>query len=338
MQAGIIHAPTSGRAHRASRYAKVDQLIEWCRRRDTLRVGLRVDGEPHVVEWPVDFSGYHIPERAPPEPLRLFQGGEIPGAGRLHAHLRDSDLDLLAYYTCGTRQYLQNCQDRMDWFFYLDHHVDGPHTPEAERGRAVGDLLAGLEAPGHGSRLEWVNAVLSLLQEVVGQLERDGLDTSAIRHATRGYFASFLHEHDAALPLEAYLENRLHSIGVAPELEFCFAYQGLTLSAAERGQAARIQRLASFLVALQNDTCSLFKEQGEPGHLNLKTYFPQARRFVSFVTGAYRAHYASFLALRPERPGALECFWQVCHDWLRGSLVWHLTSRRYGQGQFHLLP
>lgn len=326
-----------GAARHDPRYTAISRLIERFRNRDELTFTLRVDEVRHRIQWPIDFSEYHVTDRPRPRPLQIFNRVELPGADLLRAHLLRSDLELLAYYTCDSERYLQNCQDRMDWFFYLDYHVDGPATPQREREEAVGDLLAWLDQPQRRSRLQWVNNVTTMLGALVEVLERDGLDTRALLHDTRGYVQAFLREYDDTLSLEGYLENRASSIGVKPEVEFCFAYLGQPLTLVERGRAHMMKHLASYLITLHNDACSQLKEQGlENGHVNLKAFFPKSHEFVAFLNDTYRDIYSAFLALRPRRPGALENFWKVCHHWLCGSLVWHLTSRRYDLGQMEI--
>jgi hypothetical protein len=325
---------------RDSRYAHVDALIGKLRGRDRVTFDIQVDGLRHRVEWPLDFSEYHVIASTSPASLHLSTRGHFPELEVLRSHLLHSDLDLLTYYTCssGSARHLQNSQDRMDWFFALDYFVDGPEMPLELREEVVRDLTAWLEDRSHRSRLTWVNSLNSMLRVVLEDIERDGLDTSLIVRDTRGYFEGFLLEFDRTVPLERYLENRARTIGMRPEVESCFAYLGRPLPLQERGQAERMKELAAYRVALQNDALSLCKEEGqEQGHLHLKTYFPDSREYVSFLTGFYQARYADFLAQRPRRPGPLEDLWRVCYQWICGSLVWHLTSRRYNLGQFDIL-
>jgi hypothetical protein len=319
------------------RYVENELLIARLRGRDTLTFSLLVDGLRHQIEWPIDFSEYRVLDRPHPIPLQIFSRLGLSGAETLRPHLLRSDLDLLAYYACDTSQYLQNCQDRMDWFFYLDYHVDRPGTPQQEREEAVSDLLAWFDKPNRHSRLRWVNHVTTMLQELVGELKRDGLDTTALLHDARGYMKALIHEYDSTLSLDGYMENRASAIGVKPEVEFCFAYLGQSLPVAERGRAYMMKHLASYLVTLYNDTCSQMKEQDlEQGHVNLKTFLPKSTEYVSFLNETYRDVYSAFRALRPQSPGVLENYWKVCHQWVCGGLVWHLTSRRYNQGQMEI--
>ncbi|WNG25124.1 hypothetical protein F0U62_14690 [Cystobacter fuscus] len=60
-------------------------------------------------------------------------------------------------------------------------------------------------------------------------------------------------------------------------------------------------------------------------------------RYVSFAKDFYAARFGEFLAMRPRGPGPLEALWKMCDQWISGSLLWHLTSRRYDLGQFQLL-
>ncbi|HYO70487.1 MAG TPA: terpene synthase family protein, partial [Archangium sp.] len=315
-----------------SRYAHVDALIGKLRGRDRVAFDLQVDGLRHRVEWPLDFSEYRVIASTSPVSLHLSSRGHFPELEMLRSHLLHSDLDLLTYYTCSTSsaRYLQNSQDRMDWFFALDYFVDGPEMPLELRQEVVRELTTWLEDRRHRSRLPWVNSLNAMLRVVLEDMEHDGLDTSLVVQATRRYFEGFLLEFDKTVPLERYLENRSRTIGMGPEVESCFAYLGRRLPLQERGPAERIKELAAHLVALQNDALSLRKEEDqEQGHLHLKTYFPDSREYVSFLRGFYQARYADFLAQRPRSPGPLEDLWWVCYQWICGSLVWHLTSRRY---------
>jgi hypothetical protein len=323
-----------------SRYARVDALIEKLRHRDRVTFDIQVDGLRHRVEWPLDFSEYRVIASKTPDSLHLSTRGHFPELEVLRSHLSHGDFDLLTYYTCSTSsaRYLQNSQDRMDWFFALDYFVDGQEMPLEVRQEVVRDLTAWLEDRSHRSRLPWVNSLNAMLRVILEDMERDGLETAHVVQALRGYFEGFLLEFDRTVPLERYLENRARTIGMGPEVESCFAYLGRPLPPQDRGPAERMKELAAHLVALQNDALSLSKEESEEqGHLRLKTYFPDSREYVLFLTGFYQARYADFLAQRPQSPGPLEDLWKVCYQWICGSLVWHLTSRRYNQGQFTIL-
>lgn len=298
---------------------------------------IQVGSARHRVEWPLDFSEYRVIPSRYPAPLKLCERLRLPEVEVLRSHLLGSDLDVLAYYICNSDRYLQNCQDRMDWFFALDYHVDGPSTPPAQREEVVRDLVTWLSDRSHLSRFPWLNNVNAMYQAILEELERDGLDTSRIIRDAGDYFRGFLLEFDAGLPLEGYLENRSHTIGMREEIEFCFAYLGRPLPREEHGAASQMKDCSAHLVALQNDALSQHKEEkNEEGHLHVKTYFPDSREYVSFLNRAYRDQYEIFLALRPSQPGPLEDLWQTCHQWICGSLVWHLTSRRYDQGQYEL--
>ena len=334
------HQPLLRAVPHDSRYLNIDGLIEQLWGRDRVTIDIQVDGLRHRVEWPLDFSEYRVIASAHPVPLLLCTRGRFPELEVLRSHLLHSDLDLLAYYTCTTRsaRYLQNSQDRTDWFFALDYFVDGPAIPQELREEVVRDLTAWIENRSHRSRLPWVNTLNSMLRIILEDIERDGLDTSRIARDMRGYFEGFLLEFDRKVPLERYLENRVRTVGMRPEVESCFAYVGKPLPLQERDQAERMKELAALLVALQNDTLSLHKEESqEQGHLHLKSYFPDSRKYVSFLTDFYQAQYTDFMAQRPRRPGPLEDLWTICHQWICGSLVWHLTSRRYNLGQFEIL-
>jgi hypothetical protein len=323
-----------------SRYVHLNGLIEQLQMRDRVTFDLQVDGLRHRVDWPLDFSEYQVIASTYPIPMQLRTRGHFPEFEVLDSHLLHSDLDLLTYYTCScsSARYLQNSQDRMDWFFALDYFVDRPGMSQELREDVVRDLIAWLADRSHLSRLPWVNTLNAMLRVVLEDIEHDGLDTSSIVRDTRGYFEGFLLEFDRTVSLERYLENRSRTIGMRPEIEFCFAYLGRSLPLQERGPAERIKELSAYLVALHNDTLSQSKEEGqEEGHLHLKSYFPDSRKYVSFLTDFYQARYADFMAQRPRSPGPLEDLWKTCHQWICGSLVWHLTSRRYNLGQFKIL-
>jgi hypothetical protein len=322
------------------RYKYIDWLIEQLQWRSSVAFAIQVDGLSHRVEWPLDFSEYHVIASPYPVPLHFCTRGHFPEVEVLRSHLLHSDLDLLTYYTCScsSAKYLQNSQDRMDWFFALDFYVDGPATPPALREGVVRDLTAWIDDRSHRSRIPWVNTLNDVLQLLLEDIERDGIDTAEIRRDTRGYFEGFLLEFHRDVPLERYLENRAFTIGMRPEIAFCFAYLGRPLPFEERVPAERMKELAAYIVALQNDTLSQRKEEDqERGHLHLKAYFPDSRKYVSFVDRIYRDKYMALMALRPARPGPLQDLWNVCYQWICGSLVWHLTSRRYNQGQFEIL-
>jgi hypothetical protein len=337
-------ATTQSQAHlplapQDSRYVYVNDLIEKLRQRDKVTYDLQVDGLRHRIEWPIDFSEYRVIASTYPVSLHLATRGHFPELEQLRSHMLQGDFDLLTYYTCSTRsaRYLQNSQDRMDWFFALDSFVDGPAMPPELREEVVRDLFTWLEDRNHRSPLPWVNTLNAMLRVILEDIERDGIDTSLIVRDTRGYFEGFLLEFNPTVPLERYLENRALTIGMRPEVEFCFAYSGMTLSPPERAVAERMKDLSAYLVALQNDALSLRKEEDqEQGHLHLKSYFPDSRNYVSALTGLYRARYDDLMALRPGRPGPLEELWKICRQWICGSLVWHLTSPRYNLGQFEI--
>jgi hypothetical protein len=323
------------------RYAYIDELIQKLGRKDKIVFDIQVDGSRHRVDWPLDFSEYRVIASTYPVALGLSERGHFPELEQLRPHLLHGDLDLLTYFTSSTDSplFLQNSQDRMDWFFALDYFVDGSSVPPEQREEVVRDLSAWLDDRHHLSRLPWVNTLNALLRIVLEDLEREGLDTSLLVRDTRGYFEGFLLEFDQKIALERYLENRALTIGMRPELEFCFAYLGRPLAAHERDAAERMKHAAADLVALQNDVLSLCKEEAqEQEHLRLKSFFPVSRKYVSFLNAFYQARFTSFLAMRPSGPGPLEEFWKVCSQWISGSLVWHLTSRRYNLGQFEILP
>jgi Terpene synthase family 2, C-terminal metal binding len=323
-----------------SRYTHINGLIAQLEKRDRVTFDIQVDGLRHRIDWSLDFSEYQIIASRYPIPMHLSTRGNFPEFEVLRSHLLHSDLDLLTYYTCSTSsaRYLQNSQDRMDWFFALDYFVDRPAISQELREDVVRELTTWLDDRSYRSQLPWVNTLNALLQVVLEDIERDGLDTSRIVRDTRGYFEGFLLEFDRTVSLERYLENRTRTIGMRPEVEFCFAYLGRSLPLQEQAAAERLKELAAHLVALHNDALSLAKEENqEEGHLHLKAYFPDSRKYVSFLTDFYQARYADFMALRPRHPGPLEDLWTVCHQWICGSLVWHLTSRRYNLGQFEIL-
>lgn len=323
-----------------TRYQRVDSLIETLKRRDSVAYALQVDGARHRIEWPVDFSAYQVLASTTPVSLGLATRGDFPELERLRPHLLRGGFDLLTYYTCSTRsvRYLQNSQDRMDWFFALDAFVDGQDLSAEQRTDVVRDLCAWLGDRGHQSQTRWVNTLNAMLRVILEDLEGDGIDTSRLIQDTRGYFEGFLLEFDPTVTLPRYLENRALTIGMRPEVEFCFAYSGLTLSPEERRVGERMKELAAHLVALQNDALSQSKEEAqEQGHLNLKAYFPEPQPYVEALNGLYRTRYDALRSLRPGRPGPLEVLWNICAQWVCGSLVWHLTTPRYDLGQFELL-
>ncbi|EPX58645.1 hypothetical protein D187_003843 [Cystobacter fuscus DSM 2262] len=332
--------PNLGVIRRDPRYARIDALIQTLSERNEAVFDIQVDGTRHRIAWPIDFSNYRVIASTYPVSLDLSRRGHFPALEKLRAHLLQGDFDLLTYYTCSTvsPSYLQNSQDRMDWFFALDYFVDGSSVPPELREAVVRDLSAWLEDRRHVSRLPWVNMISALLRIVLEDIEREGLDTSRIVREIRGYYEGFLLEFDKQVPLSRYLENRSMTIGMRPELEFCFAYLGRPLPARHRDAAERMKHAAADLVALQNDVLSLRKEEEqEQEHLRLKSYFPLGHEYVSFAKDFYAARFGDFLAMRPRAPGPLEALWKVCDQWISGSLLWHLTSPRYDLGQFQLL-
>ncbi|WP_199243278.1 terpene synthase family protein [Vitiosangium sp. GDMCC 1.1324] len=322
------------------RYARIDELLQKLARTDEVVFDIQVDGSRHRLEWPVDFSGYRVIASTYPVSLELSGRGHFPELEKLRSHMLQGDFDLLTYFTCSTDSplYLQNSQNRMDWFFALDSFVDGPSVPPELREEVVCDLSTWLDDRRHVSRLPWVNMISALLRIVLEDIEREGLDTSLIVREIRGYYEGFLLEFDQKVSLQRYLENRSMTIGMRPELEFCFAYLDRPRPAHERDVAERMKHAAADLVALQNDVLSLCKEEAqEQEHLRLKSYFPVSHDYVSFVNDFYRARFGDFLAMRPRSPGTLEELWKMCAQWISGSLLWHLTSRRYNLGQFEIL-
>jgi hypothetical protein len=322
------------------RYARVDALVQTLSGRNEAVFDIQVDGTRHRIAWPIDFSNYRVIASTYPVSLDLSKRGRFPELERLRAHLLQGDFDLLTYYTCSTVSplYLQNSQDRMDWFFALDYFVDGSSVPPELREAVVRDLSAWLEDRRHVSPLPWVNMICALLRVILEDIERVGLDTSRIVREIRGYYDGFLLEFDKQVPLQRYLDNRGMTIGMRPELEFCFAYLGKPLPEHDRDAAERMKHVAADLVALQNDVLSLRKEEEqEQEHLRLKSYFPVSHEYVSFAKDFYAARFGEFLAMRPRIPGPLEALWKMCGQWISGSLLWHLTSRRYDLGQFQIL-
>ncbi len=322
------------------RYARLDQLIERLRRRNHVAFALSVGGKQHRVEWPIDFSEYHIMASQYPESLHFTRRGRFPEVEVLREHLLLGDFDLLTYYTCSCRspKYLQNSQDRMDWFFALDYYVDGPSTPPDLREEVVRDLISWVDDRAHRSRVPWLNSLNAVLGLILEDIEQDGIDTAEIQQDLRDYYQGFLVEFNPSLPLERYLENRSFTDGMRPEVAFCFAYLGQSLLPQERTAADKLKELSAYLIALHNDAVSQRKEElNEQGHLNLKVYFPDSQEYVSFLCKLYQEKYDTFMSLRPEYPGALQELWKVCYQWLCGSVVWHLTSRRYDLGQFRFL-
>lgn len=335
-----IYQPHLPATTRDPRYVLLDRFIEQLRRMDSVKFAIQVDGRRHQVVWPLDFSEYRIIASQYPIPLHFCTRGHFPEVESIRSHLLGSDLDLLTYYTgsCDSARYLQNSQDRMDWFFALDYYVDGSATPPELRAKVVRDLIAWTLDRCYRSRIPWVNTLNAVLRLIVEDIEEDGVDTTEILQDTRGYFEGFLLEFHRTLPLARYLENRAFTIGMRPEIAYCFAYLGRPLPIEARSAAERMKELAAYIVALQNDMLSLRKEEGqEQGHLNLKAYFPDSRKYVSFLSQIYQEKYAALMALRPGRAGPLEDLWKVCYQWICGSLVWHLTSRRYDLGQFEIL-
>lgn len=323
-----------------SRYSQIDWLIEQFHGKSSVTLELLMGQTPHQVKWPLDFSEYRVIAGQRPVSLHFCQRGYFPEVEVLRSHLLHSDLDLLTYYTCScsSARYLQNSQDRMDWFFALDYYVDGPATPPELREEVVHHLMAWIADRSHRSRIPWVNTLNSVLQLILDDIERDGIDTAEILRDTSGYYEGFLLEFHQTLPLELYLENRAFTIGMRPEIAFCFSYLGKSLPANSQAPAEKMKELAAYLVAIQNDTLSQHKEERqEQGHLNLKAYFPDSQEYVSFLSQIYEEKYGAFVALRPSAPGPLEDLWKVCYQWVCGSLVWHLSSRRYDMGQFQIL-
>ena len=320
-------------------YERCRRLIAQLRGRTVLSFSLQVDGARHLIEWPVEFSEYRDVTAAPPVPLGCCSRAHLPELELLRRHLEQGDIALLTYFTNSSSRYLQNSEDRMEWFFALDAYVDRPELPPEARPEIVRDLITWLGNRRHRSVFPWVNTLNTLLRALLEELEDDGLDTSGCVRDIRDYYGGLLREFDPGLSLRRYLENRAETIGMRPEFEFCFAYLGKRVPPAARNLVELMKENTAHLVALQNDVLSLSKEERqEQGHLNLKTYFPDDRNYISFVRQAYQDRFAAFQVLRPTRPGPLQDAWHICNQWLCGSLVWHLTSRRYDLGQFEILP
>lgn len=333
------------RAHRKSspddlRYAQLEHFVERLRGRSSLSIGLKVGDRRYPLVWPIDFSDYRI--LAGPSQAGAHGGHRerIADIERLCLHLARSDLDLLTYCTAvsSSTGYLQDSRTRMEWFFAVDYHVDGPATPPALREEVVRDLTGWIADRSRRSRIPWINGLCAGLQLILEDLEQRGIDTSEIRRELSGYFNAFLLEFDGSLSLERYLENRSFSVGMRPVLAFCFAYLRAPLPPGEAEKAERMKDLTAYLVAFQNDAVSQRREERqEQGHLNLKAYFPDDPLYVAFLSRIYRDRFEAFMACRPARPGPLEDAWRVCYQWICGGLVWHLTTRRYDAGQLEIM-
>jgi hypothetical protein len=323
------------------RYDIIDRLLEAARGKGTLTTSVLIDDEYHRVDWPIDFSDYQVTRRPRPSPQRLFrsEGYVDPEAIELIGkYLHACDFDTLTYYTIGPGEYLQNTQDRNDWFFYIDYFHDSDRTSPEEADAAVRDMIAWTYDRSHRSRIQWVNNANAMLRQILAELEKDGVDTTAIVENTRYYYEGLFRESDAGMTLQGYLENRRKSCGMYPEVEYCFAYTGRRLQPEERGRAHMMKECAAAIIGLQNDTCSLWKERNEPGHISLRSYCQTPRQFLTLVTSTYQAQLESFHRIKPEPSDvALAEYWDVCNRWICGSLLWHITTRRYNRGNI-ILP
>ncbi|MBM3226126.1 MAG: hypothetical protein FJZ47_20350 [Candidatus Tectomicrobia bacterium] len=102
-----------------------------------------------------------------------------------------------------------------------------------------------------------------------------------------------------------------------------------------------MKQYTAALIALQNDTYSLRKEQDEPDHLSLRHYYQTTpEQFLSAVVQTYDETLQAFVRMQPPAQTALRTYWNVCNQWICGSLLWHLTSKRYNPGHsaFALAP
>lgn len=320
----------------SERFDVIDRLVDLCRNQNTLNVNILIDDTFHSIDWPVDFSEYETPQRPRPSPQQLFRNGDYldPESVQLIGkYLHACDFDTLTYYTIGPAEFLQNTQNRNDWFFYIDYFLDSQRSSLADSAAAVSDMIAWTYDRRHQSQFRWVNNANAMLLHVLEELEESQIDTALIIENTRYYYEGLLHENDSAMTLQSYLENRAKSCGMYPEVEYCFSYTRDRIKPAEFGHAFMMKSFASALVALQNDTCSLWKERSEKDKINLMTYCQVPGQFIDFVTRTYGFIFRAFHGIKPQ-PGerALMQYWNVCNRWICGSLVWHLTTKRYNRG------
>ncbi len=282
------------------------------------------------IKWKTDFRGYEVPQRKLPQPQGIIDELNLNVPKELSSHLRKGDFDVLAYQTCDTLDQLQNCQDRMDWFFYIDIFVDESKTASlASVSAAVKDLKAWLKDEGFVSQIEWVNNANKMLSQLFADAPPLPESRQLVKENIAIYYNSLVNE-KLQLSFSEYLRNRLGTIGAYPEVEFCFAYQNKLLTRTELEAAESMKQLMAWATALQNDATSAAKEREEEDHASLYHYFESPEEFASFVEKAYSRAIDTFMALRPEDPTtALHDYWHCCQQWICGSLVWHLTTKRY---------
>jgi hypothetical protein len=329
------------------------------------------------VRLPIDFCEFAIPKRVAMNSHRIFELVDFEGKSEISRYLRAGDFEFLAYYTCRITDRLSDSLKRMDWFFYLDEQLDVVLTGQSDREACVKDLIQSLSQPqdttansiltlARDSR-QWIAVANTLLFELLAPIRNESVDGYSpsprrrVIESVKDYYQGLLDEEGTG-DLDWYLETRIRSIGVIPEIEFCFSYSDLTLDSVDALQAQIMARAVAIMILVQNDLISAKKENVDLGNsvqvknrssntrqdhgynktdkLSLPSYACSADDLRQLVERLYSTQFNLFHNIRPQaRETPLYQYWQCCNDWLCGSMVWHLLSPRYhdSQADFHAI-
>lgn len=313
----------------SDKFTIIDNLIEKNREKTFINVNTLGEDKFYYVDLMIDFSEYFVTKKGYQIPQKVFEIIHENLSNDLNSFFEKCDLEVLAYYTCNSLKYLQNYQDYMDFIFYIDYYLDSGKQSDEEARESVYDLINWTKNRKYKSSIRWVNNANSMLKSIWEELESNQINTDAILENTRYYYKSLLKENDKTMFQQEYLENRMNTIGVYPSLAYCFAYTGYQLSAEDFGTSVVMKHLTSAMISLQNDLFSLYKETNEPNHINLRMYYSSVDEFLQAVTTTYENCFKAFISIKPQQSCSLLEYWRVCNQWICGSLLWHMTSRRY---------
>jgi Terpene synthase family 2, C-terminal metal binding len=344
-----------------------ENMCQLLRTQHSVALNLRDHFTGLEINLPINFGDFAIPKRVAMTSHRIFELVDSEVTSTLARYLRTGDFEFLAYYTCRNTDRLSDSLKRMDWFFYLDEQLDVVLTGKTERETCVKNLIQSLdqfqETP-QKSRLHWecepqpwipiANTLLLELLDPIPSATADGVSPSPrsrVIDSVRDYYQGLLDEEDSG-NLAWYLETRIRSIGVIPEIEFCFSYSNLTLDSVDALHAQVMARAVAVMILVQNDLVSAKKEKAGLGHgvhlgsidsmdrpkpsnsqpqkLSLSSYASSVDDLCQLAERLYSSQFNLFHQLRPlDKETSLYSYWQCCNDWLCGSMVWHLLSPRY---------
>ncbi|MBD2534683.1 hypothetical protein H6G97_36500 [Nostoc flagelliforme FACHB-838] len=313
----------------SDKFILIDNLLEKNCEETFINTNILVEDKLYHVDWIIDFSEYSIIKRDYQVPQKILETINENISNDIKIFFEKCDFEVLAYYTCNSLKYLQNHQDNMDWIFYIDYYLDSGKQSDEEVKQSLYDLIIWTKNRKHKSSITWVNNANLMLKNILEELESNEINTDAILENTRYYYKSLLKENDKTMFQQEYLENRMNTIGVYPTLAYCFAYTGCELSAEDFATSVIMKHLTSIMIGLENDLFSLYKEANEPNYINLRMYYSSVDEFLRAVTTTYENCFKAFISIKPQESCSLLEHWRVCNQWICGSLLWHMTSRRY---------